>query len=73
MYVCVCNGIKESDVRALARRHPSESIEQLYARLDVEVDCGSCLSFAEDLAGEERCANISRPPRNPTPGISATA
>ena len=49
MYVCICNGIKERQVRDLARDFPDESAEQIYARLGVEPDCGSCLSYADHL------------------------
>lgn len=54
MYVCVCNAVKEQEVRDLARQYPGDTVEQLYARLGVEIDCGSCLSFADGLVGAAR-------------------
>ena len=73
MYICVCNAVKEQDVRDLARQFPGDSVEQLYARLGIEVDCGSCLSFADCVVDEARAdagqtaifrpSSLKNPPR----------
>lgn len=49
MYVCVCNALRESDVREAALQNPGATTEEIYAVLGVEPDCGSCLDFADEL------------------------
>ena len=48
MIVCVCNAIREKDLRA-AVRCGSEKPADVYARLGRKPKCGQCLSFAKDL------------------------
>jgi bacterioferritin-associated ferredoxin len=48
MIVCVCNAIREKELRdavACPRERPAE----VYARLGRKPKCGQCLSFARDL------------------------
>ena len=53
MYVCICNAIKESELRCAAR-NVSGDAEEVYAALGREVNCGQCLMDAESLLFEER-------------------
>ena len=48
MIVCVCNAIREKDLRA-AVRSGNEKPADVYARLGRKPKCGQCLSFARDL------------------------
>lgn len=48
MVVCVCNAIREKDLRA-AVRCGSERPGDVYARLGSKPKCGQCLSFARDV------------------------
>jgi bacterioferritin-associated ferredoxin len=48
MVVCVCNAIRERDLRA-AVRCGSEKPHDVYARLGRKPKCGQCLSFARKL------------------------
>ena len=48
MVVCVCNAIREKDLRA-AVRCGSEKPNDVYARLGRKPKCGQCLSFARDI------------------------
>ena len=54
MYVCVCNALREKDFREAARENPEATVEQVFAALYAEVDCGSCLVFARHILEEER-------------------
>ena len=48
MVVCVCNALREADVRDAARagsRHPKCA----YRRLGAEVQCGQCIPFAREI------------------------
>jgi bacterioferritin-associated ferredoxin len=48
MIVCVCNAIREKDLREAARcgrERPSD----VYARLGRKPKCGQCLPFAQDI------------------------
>ena len=53
MYVCICNAIRETDLRRAAR-HSSGDAEECYAMLGKRPNCGSCLDEAEDIMFEER-------------------
>lgn len=53
MYVCICNAIRECDVRRMARRVTGDA-ESVYAALGKRPNCGHCLEEAEDLIFEER-------------------
>lgn len=53
MYVCVCNAIRESDLRRAAR-HCAGDGEACYAMLGKRPQCGSCLCEADAIVFEER-------------------
>jgi bacterioferritin-associated ferredoxin len=48
MVVCVCNAIREKDLRA-AVRTGSDRPNDVYARLGRKPKCGQCLSFARNI------------------------
>lgn len=53
MYVCVCNAIRECELRAAARSC-SGDVDAVYASLGKEPQCGQCLDEAMHLIIEER-------------------
>ena len=53
MYVCICNAIKESELRRAAR-HTSGDAEATYAVLGKRPNCGQCLVEADAIVFEER-------------------
>lgn len=53
MYICICNAIRESDLRRAAH-HVSGDAEACYAALGKRPNCGHCLDEAEDILTEER-------------------
>ena len=53
MYVCICNAIKESELRRVARHCPGDA-EACYAALGKAPNCGTCLCDADDVIAEER-------------------
>lgn len=53
MYICICNAIRENDLRAAARCHGG-SAEALYCRMGKTPQCRQCLDEAEDIVAEER-------------------
>ena len=55
MVVCVCNAIKERDVRAAARGGAS-SAYQAYRALGCQAKCGQCVPFARAIIDAERAA-----------------
>ena len=55
MIVCVCNAIRESDVRQAARDGagcPSSA----YRRVGRKPRCGQCFSFAREVIAQARAA-----------------
>lgn len=53
MYVCICNAIRESDLRHAARRCAGDA-EGVYAALGKRPNCRQCLEDAEEILFEER-------------------
>ena len=53
MYVCICNAIRESELRDVGRRSAGNA-EQAYAALGKRPNCGQCLARAENVLAEER-------------------
>lgn len=57
MYTCICNAIRECELRKAARMHNGNA-ETVYAKLGKRPQCGNCLDDAEDVIREEREALI---------------
>ena len=53
MYVCVCNAIRECELRRAALRCPGDA-EAVYAALGKRPNCGQCLDEADMLIAAER-------------------
>ena len=53
MYTCICNAIKECELRKAARQYRGGA-ESVYAKLGKRPNCGHCLEEAEELIQEER-------------------
>jgi bacterioferritin-associated ferredoxin len=56
MYVCLCNGYRESELRDMARRGHSVA-EEAYKALGDGPCCGHCVDFAQEILDEERAAS----------------
>lgn len=53
MYVCICNAIRDCELRRAALLCPGNA-EAVYAALGKRPNCGQCLEEAEDILFEER-------------------
>ena len=53
MYICVCNAIRECELRRAALRAPGDA-EAVYAALGKRPNCGQCLDEADEIIDEER-------------------
>lgn len=51
MYVCLCQAVKETDVRQ-ALADGAQDVEDLAERLGVGTGCGCCREFAQVLVDE---------------------
>ena len=58
MYICICNAIRESDLRTAARCHRGGA-EALYRLLGKDPQCRQCLEEAEDIVAETRAASLA--------------
>ena len=52
MVVCVCNAIKESDLRDVARSCQIRCAKAAYAQMGRKPKCGQCLTFARNIISE---------------------
>ena len=55
MVVCICNAIREQDVREAARGG-AKSACQAYRSLGRQAKCGQCVPFAREIIASERAA-----------------
>ena len=58
MIVCVCNAIREDELRAAARKG-APCPRSAYKSLGCEVQCGSCLPCAREIIDEGRAELLS--------------
>ena len=52
MVVCVCNAIRERDLRDVARDGQLRCAKAAYAQLGRKPKCGQCLSFARNIISD---------------------
>jgi bacterioferritin-associated ferredoxin len=57
MYICICNAIRETDLRAAATRCGGDA-EAAYASLGKRPNCGQCLEEAQSIIEQERVAQV---------------
>jgi len=66
MFVCLCNGHRDSEIRQAARNGMT-CARQIYRTLGKPVRCGRCLDFAASVIAETRAT-----PGTPTdPAVAA--
>lgn len=53
MYICVCNAIRESELREAARCHAGDA-DAVYEKIGCTPQCGQCLDEAATILIEER-------------------
>lgn len=63
MYVCLCQGVKEADVRR-AIAGGVGNVEQLGERLGVGTSCGCCREYAQSILEEQDAGEM--PAATPT-------
>ena len=51
MYVCICQGVKEKQIRGEVRRGAA-TFEEIQLALDVGICCGKCQDTAEAVINE---------------------
>ncbi|BBB11731.1 MULTISPECIES: (2Fe-2S)-binding protein [unclassified Sphingopyxis] len=56
MVVCVCNAIRESQLRDVARNGGLRCAKAAYAQLGRKPKCGQCLSFARNIISDATAA-----------------
>ena len=61
MYICVCNAIREDDLRKAARGCDGKAMKakDVYASLGKQPNCGQCLCGADKIIREERCELVA--------------
>ena len=52
MYVCLCKGITDSQIRA-AVDQGADSITELQKKIGVALSCGSCIDMTESILKQE--------------------
>ena len=56
MYVCICNGHRDSDIRAAAKTG-LKCARKIYRHLGKPARCGRCLDFAARVIDEVHASN----------------
>jgi len=52
MFVCICKGITEKDIKASVTKGAA-SVRDLYQGLELGSQCGKCVSFARQVLTNE--------------------
>ena len=55
MFVCLCNGYRDSELRELARQGHTRA-DEAYAALGDDPNCGQCIKIAQEIIDDERRA-----------------
>lgn len=53
MYVCICNGYTDKDIRNAVQQGGVNTAEEAYVSLGSDFNCGACRDCACDLVQEE--------------------
>ncbi|GAA4051198.1 (2Fe-2S)-binding protein [Parerythrobacter jejuensis] len=53
MYICICNAIRETELRRMAIKTHGDA-EAVYAAMGKRPNCGQCLAEADEIVMEER-------------------
>lgn len=53
MYICICNAIREADFRKAVLAHGGD-VEEVYAAMGFETQCGQCVMPARRILLQER-------------------
>ena len=69
MYVCVCNGITDKQIRKAAESGVRD-LWDLQAELGVASNCGSCKETASEILREHRAARRKAQPQVYVPAIA---
>lgn len=59
MYVCICNGITDREIRRAAQAG-CRSVPEVTIRTGAGANCGSCLDAVASLLEHERAARMRR-------------
>ena len=60
MYVCICNGVTERDIRQAAEAG-CRSVPELTMRTGAGANCGSCLDMAAELLARHATVELPLP------------
>ncbi|MFN3543688.1 MAG: (2Fe-2S)-binding protein [Thiobacillus sp.] len=52
MYVCLCKGVTDHEIRRLVQHHGVTTMRQLRDELGVSTACGRCARYAKDVLRE---------------------
>lgn len=48
MYVCICNAVRESEIKSVIAKGVDD-VDAVYEALDIEPQCGTCRSYISEL------------------------
>ena len=69
MYVCLCNGYRDAEIREVAAETGERCAEQVYLSLGNGPCCRSCLDCAQDIVdgvhARDRASEARRPQTQP--------
>lgn len=60
MYVCICHGVTDSDIRRAAQAG-CETVSELTMRTGLAGSCGTCRDLAGEILGEARATAFPLP------------
>ncbi|PIR39254.1 MAG: ferredoxin [Alphaproteobacteria bacterium CG11_big_fil_rev_8_21_14_0_20_39_49] len=62
MYICICNALKEKDLRRLCKTKCPKDGESVIKEAGCKVECGQCLDYIDSfMLGSIMDENINNP------------
>lgn len=59
MYVCICNGHRDHDIRSKAAETGLRCARAIYSQLGKPARCGRCLDLAAQVIDEAHAASVT--------------
>ncbi len=53
MYVCICNGITDTEIRTAVHKGGVRNADEAYRSMDKDFCCGTCRDCAQCIVDEE--------------------
>ena len=58
MYICICNGITDTQIKHTITENKARTAEDVYCALEACFDCGACEDCVREIIEQEMAKNL---------------